>query len=63
MMVTHFLSAFALVLVFEGILPFLCPDCWQNLMRKLIQTDMRSIRVIGLVSMLAGVFLLYAIHG
>ncbi len=58
----RFLSAFALVLVFEGILPFLCPECWRDLIRKISIIDSQVLRTLGLVSMLSGVVLLYLVH-
>lgn len=61
-MLNDFLMALALVLVIEGILPFICPDCWRNTMRKLVGQQSRTLRIIGLVSMLLGVALLYAVH-
>lgn len=63
MMLTHFLSAFALVLVFEGMLPFLSPGKWRQMLLKIIEIDDRRLHFIGLASMLAGVLLLYLIHG
>ena len=58
----NFFSALALVLVFEGILPFLKPDAWRRGIRKMTEASDRVLRSIGLVSMLIGVFLLYMIH-
>jgi uncharacterized protein YjeT (DUF2065 family) len=52
-------GAFALYLVLEGVLPFLNPAAAQRLMTKLAQTDSRQLRWGGLVSMLAGLFLLW----
>lgn len=61
-MLTEFLTAFALVLVLEGILPFLCPECWRNVMQKLLEQQARTLRMVGLLSMLMGVILLYLVH-
>lgn len=63
MMWTHFFSAFALVLVFEGMFPFLSPAKWRQMLLKISEIDDRRLRLIGLGSMLAGVLLLYLIHG
>ena len=52
------LTAFALVLIIEGLLPFAAPQFWQKTMRDLSQFNPRTIRVAGISSMLAGAFLL-----
>ena len=50
--------AFALMLVLEGILPFLTPKVWRETFRRVIELSDGQIRFIGLSSMLAGVVLL-----
>jgi uncharacterized protein YjeT (DUF2065 family) len=57
------LAAIALLLVIEGILPFLNPQALRNTLQQMIKLDDRSLRLIGLGSMLAGVALLYWIRG
>lgn len=52
------LTAFALVLIIEGLLPFISPTFWQKTMRDLSQINPKTIRVGGIVSMLAGAILL-----
>jgi uncharacterized protein YjeT (DUF2065 family) len=52
------LTAFALVLIIEGLLPFAAPQFWQKTMRDLSQFNPKTIRVGGIISMLAGAFLL-----
>lgn len=54
-----FSTAMALVLVIEGILPFLSPAEWQKAMQTIAQKNPRFIRRMGLVSMLAGCLLLF----
>ena len=56
-----FLAAMCLVLVLEGILPFLMPGRWREMMLSLTQVDERSIRMIGFGSMLLGAGLLYLV--
>ena len=56
------LAALALMLVLEGILPFLNPQRYRNLLRMLDQVDDATVRRIGLVSMLIGVGLLYLVR-
>ncbi|GAB1265721.1 DUF2065 domain-containing protein [Aurantivibrio infirmus] len=58
----NFLTAFCLLLVLEGILPFLYPGRWRQLVAVLATMDDAKLRVMGLVSMLAGLALLYLIH-
>ena len=57
-MATTFLMAFALMLVIEGILPFLFPALWRETFRRIIQFSDGQIRFVGLTSMLAGLLLL-----
>jgi hypothetical protein len=52
-------GAFALYLVLEGILPFLNPNAAQRLMAKYAQIDASTLRWVGLVSMMAGLALLW----
>ena len=58
-MATTFLMAFALVLVIEGILPFLFPARWRDTFRRITQLSDGQIRFFGLSSMLAGLLLLF----
>jgi uncharacterized protein YjeT (DUF2065 family) len=53
------LTAFALMLVIEGVLPFLVPALWRETFRRLTEMSDGQIRFIGLTSMLAGLMLLY----
>lgn len=53
------LSAMALVLVFEGIMPFISPRGWRNTMQQASQLPDKTLRSIGFASMLLGVVLLY----
>ena len=54
--------ALALMLVLEGILPFLSPEAFRRMLIAVVQLDDRSVRISGLVSMLIGVGLLYLVH-
>lgn len=55
--------AFCLVLVLEGIMPFVSPRSWRRAIVTAIQLSDRSLRGIGLVSMLLGVGMLYLVNG
>lgn len=50
--------ACALVLVFEGILPFLSPPAWRRVFERALKMSDGQIRFIGLSSMLLGLSLL-----
>ena len=53
------LMAIALVLVIEGLLPFLAPSVWRETFRRILLLTDGQIRFFGLSSMLAGLLLLY----
>lgn len=53
------LAAVALMLVIEGLLPFLLPGVWRETFRRLLELSDGQLRFIGLASMLAGLALLF----
>ena len=57
------LAALALVLVLEGILPFLNPSAWRETVSRLGELDSRTIRIAGAVSMFCGLLLLGLVRG
>ncbi|MFT5320039.1 MAG: hypothetical protein ACI934_000169 [Pseudohongiellaceae bacterium] len=54
--------AFSLMLVIEGIIPFLYPGRWRKLVATLAEISDSSLRLIGLGSMITGIALLYFIN-
>jgi uncharacterized protein YjeT (DUF2065 family) len=62
MMTSDFLRAFALMIVFEGLLPFMAPGRFRETMQRLSGLDDRRLRVIGLGSMIVGLLILQAVH-
>lgn len=54
----YLLTALALMLVFEGLLPFLAPGLWRDTFRRLTEMSDGQIRFIGLTSMLGGLLVL-----
>jgi uncharacterized protein YjeT (DUF2065 family) len=52
------LGALALMLVFEGLLPFFSPRRWRDIFLRATQMTDGQIRFIGLTSMMIGLFLL-----
>ncbi len=53
------MMAVALMLVIEGLLPFLLPTVWRDAFRRLTEMSDGQIRFVGLSSMLAGLLLLF----
>lgn len=54
------IGALALMLIAEGLLPFISPRQWRAVFERAVQMSDGQIRFIGLVSLLAGVALLLA---
>jgi len=52
------LAAVALMLVLEGIVPFLFPDKWREVFRRMITLSSGQIRFFGLTSMVVGLLIL-----
>ena len=59
--VDEILRAVALLLVIEGIMPFLSPEKWRETMQQISQQSDSVLRGFGLASMIAGVIFLYAL--
>ena len=55
-------AAIALVMVLEGILPFLSPESARRAFTMLARQDNQMLRFGGLACMLSGVLLLYLVH-
>jgi uncharacterized protein YjeT (DUF2065 family) len=54
-----FWAALALVLVFEGLLPFISPRGWRNAFQRLLLLQDGQLRFFGLCSILLGLVLLW----
>jgi uncharacterized protein YjeT (DUF2065 family) len=61
-MLNDLLTALALLLVLEGITPFLSPDAMRRIMVFASTLDNATLRFAGLTSMCIGVVLLYIVH-
>jgi len=59
---TTFAMAFALMLIIEGVLPFLLPKVWRNTFRRITEFTDGQIRFFGLSSMVVGLLILYLVH-
>ena len=53
--------ALALVLVIEGIMPFLNPQGFRETLRTVSEMEDKTIRIIGFSCMMCGVILLYLV--
>ena len=50
--------AVALVLIFEGLMPFIAPARWRDMFRRLLELSDGQIRFFGLTSIAIGLILL-----
>ena len=55
-------TAMALVLVFEGLLPFASPALWRQIFERALQMTDAQLRVMGAVSMVLGLLLLLTLR-
>lgn len=56
------LSALAFVFVLEGLLPFLSPRIWRRSLQILLEQNDLSVRLMGFLSMLVGVVIMYLVR-
>ncbi|QIK38199.1 DUF2065 domain-containing protein [Caldichromatium japonicum] len=54
--------ALALVMIIEGIWPFLSPSSFRRVLAMVVLESERALRIAGLISMLVGVGLLYLVN-
>jgi uncharacterized protein YjeT (DUF2065 family) len=55
------LAGLALMLVFEGILPFLAPRAWRETFRRVIELTDGQLRFVGLASIAVGMACFYLV--
>jgi uncharacterized protein YjeT (DUF2065 family) len=53
-----FIGAIALMLVFEGLLPFMNPGAWRRVFERAVRMTDAQIRLLGLTSLALGVLIL-----
>ena len=54
-MIEHpIIAALALVMIFEGIMPFVAPEAWKNFLRQIAEMENHHLRIIGAVMMVVG---------
>lgn len=56
------LTAFALVLIIEGLLPFASPSRYRQMVAQLVMLGDNHIRTVGLVIIVIGLVLLYIVR-
>ena len=60
---TEILTAVALLLVIEGMIPFVGPGKYRQFVERISQLGDNHLRTVGLVSMIAGLLLLFIVRG
>jgi uncharacterized protein YjeT (DUF2065 family) len=58
----YWLLGLAMMLVIEGMLPFVLPGLWRETFRKLVMLTDGQLRFVGISAMLCGLLLLYWIN-
>lgn len=53
------LTAVALLLILEGLLPFISPESIKKVYKTMVETPESSLRMVGLASIVSGLVLLY----
>ncbi len=52
------LIALGLMLIFEGLLPFVAPQAWRETFKRMIELKDGQLRFVGLLAIIAGIFLM-----
>ena len=56
------LAALAIVCIIEGVMPFINPSGTKRLLTRMAAMEEREMRIVGLVSMLVGLAILYLVR-
>jgi uncharacterized protein YjeT (DUF2065 family) len=59
---TEILTAVALVLVLEGMLPFVGPGRYKQMVAQIVRLSDNQLRTFGLTTMIAGLLLLFFVR-
>ena len=59
---TDLLAALAIVCIIEGVMPFINPSATRRVLAKMASLEEREMRIAGLLSMLAGLAILYMVR-
>ena len=58
MSTTTILMALGLMLIFEGLLPFIAPQTWRETFKRMIELKDGQLRFMGLISIVGGLLLM-----
>ena len=58
-MLNYWLLGLAMMLVIEGMLPFVFPQLWRETFAKLVRLSDGQLRFVGITAMLSGLLMLY----
>lgn len=58
-MLDYWLLGLAMMLVIEGMLPFVLPELWRETFSKLVTLTDGQLRFVGITAMVSGLLLLY----
>ncbi|MCG6933779.1 MAG: DUF2065 domain-containing protein [Gallionella sp.] len=58
-MLDYWLLGLAMMLIVEGMIPFVSPELWRETFRKLLTLKDGQLRFVGMTAMLSGIILLY----
>jgi uncharacterized protein len=56
------LLALGLMLIFEGLLPFIAPQAWRETFKRMIELNDGQLRFVGLISIIGGLLLMLLNH-
>jgi len=59
---TEILTAVSLVLIIEGMLPFIRPGRYKQLVAQIVRLSDNQLRIFGLSAMIAGLLLLFIVR-
>jgi uncharacterized protein YjeT (DUF2065 family) len=59
---TEIVTAVALLLIIEGMLPFVGPDRYKRLVAQVAQLSDNQLRMVGLSAMIAGLLILFFVR-
>lgn len=59
---THILTAVALLLILEGLLPFMRPDRYKELLAQIVRLKDSQLRMYGFAAMASGLLLLLIVR-
>ena len=58
-----FWAAMAIVLILEGLIPFISPRGYKNMVQQMAAMPEKMLRIVGLVLMAGGLLFLYLVRG